>query len=368
MFGPFLKSDVPRRVLLTVGILLVYRLGCQIPLPGLDQNTLRHLGASQIVHERISIFALGVTPIFSVLMLVEIAKLVPALGRWGSAEPSHAARLNRYTNIAALIVAAFYAFRWANALESVSGLVEERGWMFHWTVAATFVAATALLGWLGVMITSYGIGNGFWLVLLTPTLAGLPDTIWQCFILWEQGVDSAALIVAIGFIIFATALVVAVGQARYDRSGASDQSSGITRSQVRGHGSDLAIALPPLLADYIGAPFRALGITVHALIVASLIAAFTYSRSRSGFNDRPGDIGAMSERSTAERASRLAWIIATAHIVVCIGGELMTLNLHLPFSIQGSWLILVVTVATSYLAAIGIEARALRGSVAQVGR
>ena len=361
MLARLVSSDAHRRLLLTVGVLCVYRLGCQIPLPGLDLDTLSHAGTGRltlapIVIERISIFALGVMPIFWVLMIVEIAKLVvPALGRWETARPGHVARLHRHVYIAALVLAAFHAFRMANAFEGISGLVDEPGWTFHVSVVATFVAATALLGWLGEMITLHGLGNGFWLLLVTPSLARLPNI---CFEFWRRGgVVSAALVAAICFLVAAIALVVTAGKARYGRTARRHLSTGIARPEFRVNRADLAVVWPAVLANYVGLPFISFGGTVHLFVIAALIAAFTYLRSRSAFNNRPADVGAISERSDAESASRPAWIIALAQIVVCAGGELLTRNLHLPFSINGSWIIIVVTVATSCLASIGVETR-----------
>jgi len=90
----YLTSETGRRALFTIGALCLYRLGSQIPLPGLDFNLLGKLGASGSTLFRVSIFALGVTPIFTVMVVAEIAKSVcPPLARYEARGEAKAGRL-----------------------------------------------------------------------------------------------------------------------------------------------------------------------------------------------------------------------------------------------------------------------------------
>jgi preprotein translocase subunit SecY len=343
LFRSLLQSKPVHRVLFTAAVLLAYRLGCQIPIPGLDTDVLASLHV-RLTIERLSLFALGVTPIFSVLLIFEFAKLiVPPLARWEVAEPGRVRRLQRAIFMTALAVTAFQAHGLIDALYGIPRLLDGPGWMFP--IIATWVAATALLGWLGGQITLHGIGSGFWVLLVTPTLIKLPAMVSKSFDALRSGIVSpATLAAALAFLVVATALIATVGTGR--AAGANHRVSG----------ADFVGVWPPLLANYVGGGVTALLILAlgsedilwlygggffHLVLVAALIAAFTWLQSLG---------------TPRTRAARPVWIIALVQIFVCIGGDVLTYNTMLPFSINGPWLIIVVTVVANWLPANGTAA------------
>jgi hypothetical protein len=169
-------GDLYRRIAVTVAILVVYRLGCHIPMPGIEAGTMRTLfqGPPQTI-ERLSMFALGITPLVSALIFAEIAKMVaPALRRWEEASARNRATLNRYVAGAALILAWIQARQLAIALSSMPNLVAEPGPTFELTYMATQVAGAALVIWLADQITRHGLGSGVWLLLVAGWLGSLP--------------------------------------------------------------------------------------------------------------------------------------------------------------------------------------------------
>ena len=88
VFALLLRSQMSRRLLFTAGILLVYRLGCQVPIPGLDTEALSRL-SNLLKTETVSVLALGVTPFLSALLVFEFVKLIiPPLARWETANAS----------------------------------------------------------------------------------------------------------------------------------------------------------------------------------------------------------------------------------------------------------------------------------------
>jgi preprotein translocase subunit SecY len=334
--APLLRPQTIRRLLFTAGVLLVYRLGCQVPVPGVNVDVLAGLkGALGI--EAISIFALGVTPFFSILFVFELIKLiVPPLSRWETSEPSHAQRLSRVIYLTALVTAGFQARGLANALYGITGLVDEPGWEVP--IAMTLVAGTALLCWLGERITLHGLGNGFWLLLITPTLAAVASVAAGSWVLAQQGViQPAALGAALVFLAMATALIAMTSSA----SGASAEN--------RVSGADFVSVWPPLFGAYISGfvvSFFALqtGGTAHLLLMAALIAAFNW----------------LQWLGAAPTTLRPVWTIALVQIFVCVGAELLTDALTLPFPISGAWLIVIVTTALSLLRAMGTQPEAPR--------
>jgi preprotein translocase subunit SecY len=188
-----------RRLAVTLGVLAVYRLGTYLPIAGIDQAALANLyrgSGSTLAIERVSVFALGVSPIISILLLVEVARL--ALNRfndWAGATSTNARHLDHYVLIGSLMLATWQAYGIAIALEQ-QHLVDEPGLQFRLVVVATFVAGTALLVWLAALISRYGLGSGVWILLLAPHLAGLPSFAAGVMEAVRSGVLSPADLVA----------------------------------------------------------------------------------------------------------------------------------------------------------------------------
>jgi hypothetical protein len=329
-------STRARRWLVTGGALCLYCLGWQIPLAGINVDALLSLqSAHGPALPRLSIFMFGVLPIFSAMIVAEVAKLAfPALGRW--------ALLNRAIQIVALALTAFQALGLANALEGISGLVDEPGWAFRVAIVATLVAATALLGWLGDRITRQGVGDGFWLLLIAPLLTRLPYSGVLTFEYARQGLISLSVIyVAVGYCLLAGAVIVPLALTRWLAAG---PSIGGEEDGSRA-GVGFMDVWTPLLAQYVsvlliaalglalGRSFDiasfAVGAPLHLLLTAVLIAGFAYLRAPRG-----------------DAASRPAIVAALAQIVICCVGELLAGNLGLPVAIDGPWLIVVVATLT----------------------
>jgi preprotein translocase subunit SecY len=376
---PIEVSPVWLRLLVTIGVFCIYRLGCHIPLPGLDPNALGRLGpSSTLTPEHVSIFALGVIPIFWALALTEIAKLiVPPFGRWAVAERYNARRLNRIVRYIALVLAAFQALGSAGGLMQISGFVLDPDWTFRFVTVITLVAATALLGWLGDQITLHGFGNGFWLLLIAPSLMRLPEAvIYSAELLQVEDVSPSALAVAIGFIVVAVAVLVAlaIAHARADANvtlnpdvslglpsgsparlpgGAPGElpsnltATATTRPRVPAVGRDILDVWPPMVAIYMSGlalfPIvffqgnnSALGVgnPVRLVVIATLIALFSFLRTLSR---PPADAWGW----------QLVKLTAAAQIVICVVAELLARYLDVPFAINGPWLILAVAIVMS---------------------
>jgi hypothetical protein len=329
--------DIGRRLLVTMGALFLYRLGCQIPLAGVDLSIL--VGApvrGDASFSHLSIFALGVMPIFSATMIVEIAKMAfPALGRW--------AHLVRAIQVGALVLAALDGLAIAGALEYREGMVIEPGLAFRLETVATLVAATALLGWLAERVTRYGLGDGLWLLLTASFLVRLPRWAVFAFELSRVGAASSSDVLdPVGYCLLASALITPLALARFapisSLAGGEEKESGANAVRFMD-------VWPPLLAQSVGAllistlllvsgqrldtPSLAVGAPLHLLITAALIAGFAYLRAPRG--------GA---------AAQPAILAALAQIAICCVGELLSRDLGTPFKIDGSWLIVVVATLT----------------------
>ena len=261
-----------------------------------------------------SIFALGVTPFLSALLIFEFIKLiVPPLARWETADPDNARRLSRYPYFLALIMAGLQANGLANALYGITGLIDGPGW--ETIIAITLIAGTMLLGWFGDRITVRGLGNGFWLLLITPTLVGLPSAALGSVELLQRGaVTPTAFFAAVVFLVVAVALVAATCLAG-------------ARSEHRVSGTGFAGVWPPMFANYISGFVVvffsiAAGGAIHLILIAVLIAMFSWLQSLA----------------ISKEASRPIWTIALVQILICCGSEFLTHKMNPPFAINGSWL------------------------------
>lgn len=206
-------DELVRRLLVTAAILIVYRFGSQLPLPGMAPDALSQLrGAAP---EHISILALGITPYITVLIFVELLKvLFPPLRRWELAEPRHQARLGRIVLAVALLAAAAQASGLVLAMEDVHGLVASPGTPFRLSSILILVAGTALVVWFADQITRHGLGSGVWLLLIAPWITAVPYKL-AAWLSW-RGTPSVMLlgiVVAVAFTLLILAAVVVLLQA-----------------------------------------------------------------------------------------------------------------------------------------------------------
>ena len=165
-----------RRLAVTAAALAVYRLGCAVPVPGLAADVVGELARSSgFPPTSVSVCALGVVPLITVLILAELLRtLVPGLRRWELASPGNR-EFAGYAIIAlALATAAVQAIGVAGALEGFPNLVIEPGGLFRISTVATMVGGLALVIALAGIIDKAGIGYGVLLLFLAPTLVELP--------------------------------------------------------------------------------------------------------------------------------------------------------------------------------------------------
>jgi preprotein translocase subunit SecY len=303
-----------KRLAVTLGALALYRLGLQIPLPGLSAEVVDAAAArGSEALGRLSIFALGVRPLFGILFVFEIACLAfPSLRRVAA---DHDRGFERGLVLCAIALAALQGVELASTLEARPRFVEEPGVGFVAGIVGTFVGATALMIWLCDRIQIAGIGDGFWVLLAAPIVGGFAVDAGALIALSRVGaLSEGALAVLLAFVVLAVAALVAARLAR-TRSPPTDR-----RAQLP------EILWPPILAYYLAAYF---GGPLRIGALALMFIAFTAMRGRGG--------------------DRAVWAMALAQIFACVGGEWITAIIGLPFSLGGAAIIIVVTLATNLL-------------------
>jgi len=213
--------DLRRRIGLTLGALLICRIGANIPLPGLDSSALMEvlrspgpagmpgmLAGAGI--RRVAILALGITPYLSSAVLLQIVMIVSRRMRAVSERGEIGRRsILRWTLALAAAIAAFQAYGVAVAIEGVAGLAPAPGLLFRLMVVATLTGGALFLAWLAELITARGIGNGLALILLLQVVTDVPDTLADVLTFNRQGLLSGNVVLGLGMIVVASTALVA---------------------------------------------------------------------------------------------------------------------------------------------------------------
>ena len=217
--------DVRKRLLYTLILIVLFRLGCYITVPGVNMITLNDsmsssngiAGFIDIISggafSRFSVFAMSVSPYITASIVVQLlTMIIPSLERI-SKEGGEEGRkiMNRWTKIITIILALVEAIGIYLSYRK-AGIFINEGWLTGILVVSSLVAGTSLLMWLGEQITSKGIGNGISMIIFIGIISGLPGavtTIWN-LIVTSSGFSTIGLITAIGIIIGAIILVSGV--------------------------------------------------------------------------------------------------------------------------------------------------------------
>ncbi|MEI4488048.1 preprotein translocase subunit SecY [Frigidibacter sp. MR17.14] len=215
-------TDLRQRIFFTIGLLIVYRLGTYIPVPGIDGAALRNFmdsaasGLGGILSMftggalgRMGIFALGIMPYISASIIVQLlTSLVPSLENLKKEGEAGRKKINQYTRYATVALALFQAYGLAKSLEAGS-LAHDPGIFFQATVVVTLVGGTMFLMWLGEQITARGIGNGISLIIFVGIVAEIPAALAQFLSQGRSGVISPAVIIgALVMVVVVIAFVV----------------------------------------------------------------------------------------------------------------------------------------------------------------
>ena len=217
--------DVRKRLIYTLILIVLFRLGCYITVPGVNTITLNEAmsstnGISGFIDlisggafSRFSIFAMSISPYITASIVVQLlAMVIPALERLAKEGGEEGRKMmNRYTKIVTIILALVEAIGIYLSYRN-SGIFINSGLLTGTLVVLSLVAGTSLLMWLGEQITSRGIGNGISIIIFIGIISGLPSgvtTIWN-LILTSTGFSTVGLITAIGVIIGAILLVAGV--------------------------------------------------------------------------------------------------------------------------------------------------------------
>ncbi len=217
--------EVRKRLLYTLVLIVVFRFGCYITVPGVNSialneamgNTNGFAGLIDMISggafSRFSVFAMSISPYITASIVIQLlAMIIPSLERLtkeGGEEGRQ--KINKYTKIVTIILALVEAIGVYLSYKS-SGIFVDQSFLTGTLVVVGLVAGTSVLMWLGDQITNKGIGNGISLLIFIGIISRLPSgvtTLWSLMIS-EAGFSTTGLLTAIGIIVGALILVAGV--------------------------------------------------------------------------------------------------------------------------------------------------------------
>lgn len=399
----FKLPELRKRVLFTLGMLAVYRLGVFIATPGVDRNVMADivkqgqggfLGYFNMFSggalEQLSVFALGIMPYISASIIMQLMTVViPRLEQLSKEGETGRRKINQYSRYGTVFLAFIQGYFMASWLESQNQagqqLVLEPGFGFQITTVLTLTGGTVFLMWLGEQITERGIGNGISLIIFAGIIANLPLALYQLF---QKQVDdpenfgpmtiATLLVVAIAVIAFI--IIMERGQRRIQVQYAKRV---VGRRMFGGNQNYLPLrinsagVIPPIFASSILMfPNQIAGMTdntwlkrfsgalaydgwLYITVYVALIVFFTYFYTAIQFN--PTDVadnlkkqnasipGIRPGKRTAEYIdyvlSRLTFVGSWYISAVCVLPTLLQTKFDVPFYYGGTSLLIVVGVA-----------------------
>ncbi|HOQ83579.1 MAG: preprotein translocase subunit SecY [Candidatus Cloacimonetes bacterium] len=228
----FRIPDLRKKILITLLILTLYRLGSFIPIPGVSGTELKSFFARQTGSifdllnlfvggnfERASIFALGIMPYITASIVIQLlGSIVPYFEKLRKEGADGQKKLNQITRYCTVALAAFNAITVTVGLVNMQGatgpVVPQPNFLFHLTGVITLVTGTMIVMWLGEQITEYGIGNGISLIIFAGIIARYPEGFINLFRTRFNSVSGVITsLLAIAVMILATAAIIFVTEA-----------------------------------------------------------------------------------------------------------------------------------------------------------
>lgn len=209
--------EVKRRVLFTLMMLAVYRVGCAVPTPGIDADALSAFFAkykdtllglfdmfSGGALERMSIFALGIMPYISASIILELLTVViPHLAVLKKEGEAGRKKISQYARYGTVVLSLVQGLGIAMGLESMTSpggalVVPDPGWGFRILTMITLSSGTAFIMWMGEQITERGVGNGISLIIFAGIVARMPSAINSTFQMVSLGELNIFMLVIMG--------------------------------------------------------------------------------------------------------------------------------------------------------------------------
>ncbi len=225
----FKAGDLRRKILFTLLMFIVFRIGAHIPVPGINHNAMEALikgGGSLLgffdvisggAFKRFSIFAMSITPYINASIIMQLLTVViPKLERLSKEGEEGRKVITQYVRYGTIILGFIQALGMAFTLKAANALISP-GIGAYLLIAVTLTAGTAFLMWLGEQMTEKGIGNGISLIIFAGIVASLPGALFRIFEALKAGttnIFSVIFLVIIAAVVIAAIVAVNEGQRR----------------------------------------------------------------------------------------------------------------------------------------------------------
>lgn len=411
MATPTPKGSIPaelrKRIMFTLGVLAIFRLGCQVPTPGVDRTAVMHFFEAQSsglfglfntftggALQQFSLFALGIMPYISASIIFQLLQTaVPYLESLKKEGEHGRKKINQYTRYATVLLAIVQGYAmasWitANSTPDAAPIVTKPFFgnailSFHLVTVITLTAGTCLIMWLGEQINERGIGNGASLIIFAGIAAGIPPgaaKLWTAVSTGEMSSLVGLLIVAGMVAIIAFIVYIETGQRRipvqYSQRGQGRQAMQTPMSHLPLK-VNFANVIPPIfassllmfpatVAQFIQAPWmknlsQSMTPTggIYNTIFVALIVFFCFFYTEIAFN--PNEVsdnlkkyggfvpGIRAGKSTADYLMTVLTRLTVAGSiylsVLCVLPTLLVDYLHVPFYFGGTSVLILVGVA-----------------------
>jgi preprotein translocase subunit SecY len=397
-------TELRKRVLFTLGALIVYRFGTYIPVPGVDAAVMGELmqqhggGIFGMFNMftggalgRMTVFALNIMPYISASIIVQLmTTAIPQLETLKKEGEQGRKRLNQYTRYLTVVIALFQSYGIAVGLESIHGqagaAVIDPGMFFRLSCVVTLVGGTMFLMWLGEQITARGVGQGTSLIIFAGIVANMPTALANLLELGRTGALSGFVIAAfLAIAIAVVAFIVFMERAQrriviqYPKRQVGNRMFGgdSTHMPLKINTSGVIppifassiLLVPATIAGFTNGPNQpgwiglitqqlAHGRPLYMALYAGMIVFFSYFYTAVVFNPQEtadnlkkygGFIpGIRPGTNTAEYfdriLTRLTTIGAIYLVAVCLLPEILISRYGIPFYFGGTSLMIVVSV------------------------
>jgi preprotein translocase subunit SecY len=402
-FGNIFKiPELKKRILFTLGLLIVYRVGVHVPTPGIDATALASFFAGKKgtllglfdmfsggALERLSVFALGIMPYISASIILQLLTVtIPHLERLSKEGEQGRKKITQYTRYGTILLSIIQGFGISVGLESMSSpggapVVIHPGWEFRIMTVMTLTAGTAFIMWLGEQITERGIGNGISLIIFAGIIVRMPNAIGNTFRLLstgEMGIFSVIILLVLMILVVGFIIYMEQGQRRIPVQYAKRV---VGRKMYGGQSTHLPLkvntsgVIPPIfassiimfpatIASFITIPWMQSlasavrpGNIVYESLYVGFIFFFCYFYTAVTFN--PADVadnmkkqggyipGIRPGKRTADHIDRVLTRITLGGAIyvsaVCVLPSVLITKFNVPFYFGGTALLIVVGVA-----------------------
>lgn len=272
--------ELKRRIFITLGLLFLYRVGCQVPTPGVNPVAMEALmngqagGVLGVLNlfsggalRQFSVFALGIMPYISTSIILQLlTEVVPQLKQLKNEGQAGQRKITQYTRYGTVALAIFQAFMMTNVLRAIAASAGSTPLIindsFSWSIitALTLTTGTMVVMYLGEQLTEFGIGNGMSLIIFAGIVAQLPREFYSLYQSYDAGNISFFGVIFFLAVMAALVMLTTVSQVAYRKVPVQYAQRQMGR-KLMGGGSTVL----PLKVDYSG---------VIAVIFASSLLIF----------------------------------------------------------------------------------------------